>query len=108
MNTSKLFITYRHSFLLTIACARRYFESKKRQENEFDNEDIKKRKRCVARRYKVTSFIIAVVVEIYFYLFIIICYLVFHTNILPFISNLNRVFKVAETNWPRHWFEKEI
>ena len=72
MDTFKLFITYCHSLLSSIACAGRYFESKKRQEKEFDNEDIKKRKRFVARRYKVMSFIIAVVDGIYFYLFIII------------------------------------
>ena len=70
MDTYKF--TYLHFLLSSIACASRYFESKKRQEKEFDNEDIKKRKRCVAICYKVMSFIIAVVVEIYFYLFIII------------------------------------
>lgn len=44
------------------ACAGRYFEWQKRQEKELDNEDIKKRERCVARRYKVMSSIIAVVI----------------------------------------------
>ena len=41
MYKSKLFITYRHFLLLSIACAGRYLESKKRQAKEFDDEDIK-------------------------------------------------------------------
>ena len=62
MHRPKLFFTYRHFLLSSIACDDRHLELKKRQEKEFDNEDIQKRKGCVARRYKVMSFVIVVIV----------------------------------------------